>query len=180
MRRSSSESRGGTGNFGGGGKLFLDEMHVPVNKVVHVHLLAVFNVTVAEFVGAAPGQAALYAAAIPLLASAGRPKQVGELGRKLLTTSSKQPGPYRTTARFLATTTNAALWDPALAVRLAEKVVALSSNNVDDVSRVGGQEGVSNVLYVQPDRGLAVVLLTNLQDIRPFELARRIADIVAP
>lgn len=29
---------GADGNFGGGGKLFLDEMHVPVNTVVHVHL----------------------------------------------------------------------------------------------------------------------------------------------
>ena len=49
-----------------------------------------------------------------------------------------------------------------------------------EASHVGGQEGVSNVLYVQPDRGLAVVLLTNLQDVRPFDLARRIADIIAP
>jgi CubicO group peptidase (beta-lactamase class C family) len=49
-----------------------------------------------------------------------------------------------------------------------------------EASHVGGQEGVSNVLYLQPDRGLAVVVLTNLQDIRPFDLARGIADIVAP
>jgi len=44
----------------------------------------------------------------------------------------------------------------------------------------GGQEGVSNILYLQPDHGLAVVILTNLQESHPLPLARRIADILSP
>jgi CubicO group peptidase (beta-lactamase class C family) len=42
----------------------------------------------------------------------------------------------------------------------------------------GGQERVSTVLYFQPDRGLVVVLLSNLQHVALTELARRVADLV--
>jgi hypothetical protein len=37
---------------------------------------------------------------------------------------------------------------------------------------------VSTVLYFQPDRGLVVVLLSNLQHVALTELARRVADLV--
>ena len=44
----------------------------------------------------------------------------------------------------------------------------------------GGQERVSNVLYLLPDSGLVVVLLSNLERVQPplLELARRLADLV--
>jgi CubicO group peptidase (beta-lactamase class C family) len=42
----------------------------------------------------------------------------------------------------------------------------------------GGQERVSTVLYFQPDRGLVVVLLSNLQHVALTELARHVADLV--
>jgi hypothetical protein len=44
----------------------------------------------------------------------------------------------------------------------------------------GGQERVSNALYLRPDSGLAVALLTNLEHVQPrvLDLARRIADLV--
>jgi CubicO group peptidase (beta-lactamase class C family) len=42
----------------------------------------------------------------------------------------------------------------------------------------GGQERVSTVLYVQPDPGIAVVLLGNLQHASLTDLARRLADLV--
>jgi CubicO group peptidase (beta-lactamase class C family) len=46
---------------------------------------------------------------------------------------------------------------------------------------LGGQERVSTVLYLRPDRRLAVALLTNLERVqaRSLDLARRIADLVA-
>lgn len=45
----------------------------------------------------------------------------------------------------------------------------------------GGQERVSNALYLQPDAGLAVAVLTNLERVQPrvLDLARRIADLVS-
>ena len=51
---------------------------------------------------------------------------------------------------------------------------------VREAWHTGGQPRVSNVLYMQPDRRLAVVLLTNLEGIAPalVDLARQIADIV--
>lgn len=49
-----------------------------------------------------------------------------------------------------------------------------------EVSHTGGQERVSTVLYLQPDRGLAVAVLTNLQGARPTDLARTLSEIVAP
>jgi CubicO group peptidase (beta-lactamase class C family) len=49
-----------------------------------------------------------------------------------------------------------------------------------EVSHTGGQERVSTVLYLQPDRGLAVVVLTNLQGAHPTDLARTIAQIISP
>jgi CubicO group peptidase (beta-lactamase class C family) len=42
----------------------------------------------------------------------------------------------------------------------------------------GGQERVSTVLYVQPDPGIAVALLGNLQHASLTDLARRLADLV--
>lgn len=44
----------------------------------------------------------------------------------------------------------------------------------------GGQERVSNVLYWQPDAGLVVVLLSNLERVQPdlVHLARRLADLI--
>ena len=43
----------------------------------------------------------------------------------------------------------------------------------------GGQERVSTVLYLQPDSGLAVAILANLEKVQPqlLELARRVADL---
>jgi CubicO group peptidase (beta-lactamase class C family) len=49
-----------------------------------------------------------------------------------------------------------------------------------EISHTGGQERVSTVLYLQPDRGLAVVVLTNLQGARPTDLARTLSEIVSP
>lgn len=44
----------------------------------------------------------------------------------------------------------------------------------------GGQERVSNVLYWQPDTGLVVVLLSDLEGVQPglTDLARRLADLL--
>jgi len=46
----------------------------------------------------------------------------------------------------------------------------------------GGQERVSNVLYWQPDSGVVVALLSNLERVQPplLDLARRLADILQP
>ena len=49
-----------------------------------------------------------------------------------------------------------------------------------EVSHTGGQERVSTVLYLQPERGLVIAILTNLQGAHPTDLARTIAEIVAP
>jgi hypothetical protein len=45
---------------------------------------------------------------------------------------------------------------------------------------MGGQERVSTALYLQPDSGLAVAILTNLEKVQPkiLDLARRVADLV--
>lgn len=44
----------------------------------------------------------------------------------------------------------------------------------------GGQERVSTAIYLQPDSGLAVAILTNLEKVQPhvLDLARRVADLV--
>ena len=42
----------------------------------------------------------------------------------------------------------------------------------------GGQERVTTVLYLQPDSGLVVVLLSNLQHASLTDLARRVADLL--
>lgn len=44
----------------------------------------------------------------------------------------------------------------------------------------GGQERVSNVLYLVPESGLAVAILANLEGVQPrvLDLARRVADLV--
>lgn len=44
----------------------------------------------------------------------------------------------------------------------------------------GGQERVSNVLYWQPDSGLVIVMLSNLEKVQPqlVDLARRLADML--
>lgn len=49
-----------------------------------------------------------------------------------------------------------------------------------EVWHTGGQQRVSTILYTQPDRRLAVVLLTNLEGIGPalLELARQVSDIL--
>jgi serine beta-lactamase-like protein LACTB len=51
-----------------------------------------------------------------------------------------------------------------------------------EVYHLGGQPRVSTLLYMRPDRGLAVVLLTNLEGVgNPLlDLARQIADLAAP
>jgi serine beta-lactamase-like protein LACTB len=49
-----------------------------------------------------------------------------------------------------------------------------------EVSHMGDRERVSNILYLQPDRGLAVAILTNLQGAHPTDLARTMAEIVSP
>ena len=54
-------------------------------------------------------------------------------------------------------------------------------DGVREAWHTGGQQRVSNVLYLQPDRRLGVVLLTNLEGIGPqlTDLAREIAAVVA-
>lgn len=54
-------------------------------------------------------------------------------------------------------------------------------DGVKEAWHTGGQQRVSNVLYMQPDRRIAVVLLTNLEGIGPqlTDLAREIAAVVA-
>ncbi|HEX6737709.1 MAG TPA: serine hydrolase domain-containing protein [Vicinamibacteria bacterium] len=51
-----------------------------------------------------------------------------------------------------------------------------------EVYHLGGQPRVSTLLYMRPDEGLAVVLLTNLEGVgNPLlDLARQIADLAAP
>jgi serine beta-lactamase-like protein LACTB, mitochondrial len=46
---------------------------------------------------------------------------------------------------------------------------------------LGGQERVSTVLYLRPDAGLTVAVLSNLEKIQPrlLDLARRVADLAA-
>jgi hypothetical protein len=52
---------------------------------------------------------------------------------------------------------------------------------VREAWHTGGQQRVSTVLYMQPGRRLAVVLLANLEGVRDplLELARQIADAMA-
>ena len=54
-------------------------------------------------------------------------------------------------------------------------------DGVKEAWHTGGQQRVSNVLYLQPDRRIAVVLLTNLEGVGPqlTDLAREIAAVVA-
>ena len=54
-------------------------------------------------------------------------------------------------------------------------------DGVKEAWHTGGQQRVSNVLYLQPERRVAVVLLTNLEGIGPqlTDLARDIAAVVA-
>lgn len=49
-----------------------------------------------------------------------------------------------------------------------------------EVWHTGGQQRVSTILYMQPDRRFAVVFLTNLEGIGPglLELARQVSDIL--
>jgi serine beta-lactamase-like protein LACTB len=49
-----------------------------------------------------------------------------------------------------------------------------------EILHSGSQERVNNVVYMLPDRGLVVVVLTNLEGCRPTDLARRLAEILAP
>jgi serine beta-lactamase-like protein LACTB len=49
-----------------------------------------------------------------------------------------------------------------------------------EVLHTGSQERVNNVIYMLPDRGLAVVVLANLEGCRPLDLARRLGEISAP
>jgi serine beta-lactamase-like protein LACTB, mitochondrial len=54
-------------------------------------------------------------------------------------------------------------------------------DGVREAWHTGGQQRVSTVVYLQPDRRIAVVLLTNLEGIGPqlTDLAREIASVVA-
>lgn len=47
-----------------------------------------------------------------------------------------------------------------------------------EVWHTGGQQRVSTILYMQPGERFAVALMTNLEEARLIDLARRIADIV--
>jgi serine beta-lactamase-like protein LACTB, mitochondrial len=51
-----------------------------------------------------------------------------------------------------------------------------------EVYHLGGQPRVSTLLYLRPDQGMAVVLLTNLEGVgNPLlDLARQVADLAAP
>jgi serine beta-lactamase-like protein LACTB, mitochondrial len=49
-----------------------------------------------------------------------------------------------------------------------------------EVFHTGSQERVNNVLYMLPDRGVAVVVLANLEGCRPVDLARQLGAILAP
>jgi CubicO group peptidase (beta-lactamase class C family) len=53
-------------------------------------------------------------------------------------------------------------------------------DGVKEAWHTGGQQRVSNVLYLQPDRRIGVILLTNLEGIGPqlTDLAREIATVV--
>jgi CubicO group peptidase (beta-lactamase class C family) len=48
------------------------------------------------------------------------------------------------------------------------------------VLHTGGQERVNNVLYMLPDRGLAIAILTDLEGCQPTDVARKLAEILAP
>jgi hypothetical protein len=60
-------------------------------------------------------------------------------------------------------------------------------NGQQEVWHLGGGQGVSNILYMQPEQGLAVALLVNINGLATpptaapiLGLARRIAEIVSP
>ena len=53
-------------------------------------------------------------------------------------------------------------------------------NGRREILHTGAQARVSNVLYLQPDRRLAVAILTNLEGSGPKPLAQKIADLVRP
>jgi hypothetical protein len=48
------------------------------------------------------------------------------------------------------------------------------------VGHNGGQQGTSTAFLIAPDQRAAVVVLTNLEDQRPSELARAILNILVP
>jgi CubicO group peptidase (beta-lactamase class C family) len=50
----------------------------------------------------------------------------------------------------------------------------------EEVSHTGGQQQVSTLLYMIPDRRFAVVLMANLEHAELASLARAIADVVVP
>jgi CubicO group peptidase (beta-lactamase class C family) len=51
-------------------------------------------------------------------------------------------------------------------------------NGLRNVGHSGAQQRVSTHLHLQPDQGLAVVLMANIEDVRLGELAARISDIL--
>jgi hypothetical protein len=53
-------------------------------------------------------------------------------------------------------------------------------NHHREAWHTGGQERVSTVIYWQPESGVVVALLSNLQGVQPalVDLARRLADLV--
>ena len=53
-------------------------------------------------------------------------------------------------------------------------------NGRREIWHTGGQARVSNVLYLRPDRRLAIAILTNLERSGPKPLAQKIADLVRP
>jgi len=53
-------------------------------------------------------------------------------------------------------------------------------NGRREIWHTGGQARVSNVLYLQPDRRLAIAILTNLENAGLRPLAQKIADLVRP
>ena len=55
-----------------------------------------------------------------------------------------------------------------------------SHKGVREVSHSGAQARVSTMLYLRPERKVAVVVLTNLEGLILIDLARDLADIVAP
>jgi CubicO group peptidase (beta-lactamase class C family) len=54
------------------------------------------------------------------------------------------------------------------------------AGEVRAVGHNGGQQGTSTAFLIAPDQRAAVVVLTNLEDQRPSELARAILNILVP
>ena len=51
-------------------------------------------------------------------------------------------------------------------------------NNQRALGHSGGQQRVSTFLHMQPDQGIAVVLMSNLENARLGDLAQQIGDIL--